>query len=130
MGYSFIWAAFLIFSLASFRLFYAIKGFERGYLGLYKGIAMVSVICFDPSGNSDIPFFQKSIFAAELDAYLEENIEPYTTSCSYQISWKRVAPYPLLPESNQAKVAFTFALPAVGTFSRELVYTIKESPYE
>ena len=131
MTHSFIWAAFLIYSLWNFRLFYNIKGFERGYLGLYKGTAMASVICFDASGRSIVPYFSKTIFQRELNGYLSENIKPYVNSYSYTCEWHRVAPYPPTPaDFNEVKVDFTFSLMLVGDVSRQLTYTIKESPYE
>ena len=131
MGHSFIWAAFLVFSLWNFRLFYCVKGFERGYLGLYKGVAMASVICFDTSGNSIVPFFNQNIFEKELDLYLEANIAPYVNDYSYRLSWGRVQPYPSESSSrNKVTVDFDFSLMFVGDFRRQLVFTIRESIYE
>ncbi len=131
MGHSFIWAAFLIFSLWNFRLFYCVKGFERGYLGLYKGLAMASIICFDEEGNSIVPFFHQGIFVQELDTYLSQNIAPYVESYSYTLLWERVAPFPSEAAGrNKVTVDFDFSLMLVGEFSRQLVYTIQESIYE
>ena len=131
MAHSFIWAAFLVFSLWNFRLFYCVKGFERGYLGLYKGVAIASVICFDTSGNSIVPYFNQTIFKRELDAYLLANISPYVDSYSYALSWERVAPFPAdTTARNKVTVDFDFSLMLVGDFDRELVYTIQESVYE
>ncbi len=131
MGHSFIWAAFLVFSLWNFRLFYCIKGFERGYLGLYKGVAMASIICYDANGESIVPFFNPTIFEKELDLYLEGNIAPYVDDYSYRLSWGRVQPYPSQSSSrNKVTVDFDFSLMFVGDFRRQLVFTIRESIYE
>lgn len=131
MGHSFIWAAFLVFSLWNFRLFYCIKGFERGYLGLYKGVAMASIICYDPSGNSIVPFFNQTTFEKELDIYLAANIAPYVNDYSYRLWWERVRPYPSETSGkNKVTVDFDFSLMFVGDFRRQLVYTIQESIYE
>lgn len=68
-------SATLLFTVSLFGRSYVLMSLNKAYLGLYKGIAESSLICFSERGDLlDEPYFDVGAFQSKTREYLREAI--------------------------------------------------------
>lgn len=121
---------FMIFSMNMFFSNFSYMGVYRAYLGMYKGVADLSVqVYFSDGVPLEKPMFHCEKFEENVHQYLKESLKKYVKNYSVNFDYQNINFIHGVKMAEKAKASFNTKILGFGEKRYVASFVISRSPF-